>query len=132
MEQELPQELFDALNENNIILEEASTIISETSKDIDTKKVVEKNVIAKPKIRANLTGDERKRYSLIGEELFKPFFKKLAQMKKRESMIIKDDVASIDKGVKDQYDKKEEKKKKKIWNIFYFVLGFSGIYCFQR
>lgn len=125
MEQELPQELFDALNENNIILEEASTIISETSKDIDTKKVVEKNVIAKPKIRATLTGDERKRYSLIGEELFKPFFKKLAQMKKRESMIIKDDVASIDKGVKDQYDKKEEKKKKKsgIYSILFLALA---------
>ena len=125
MEQQLPQELFDALNENNIILEEASTIISETSKDIDTKKVVEKNVISKPKVRSNLTGDERKRYSLIGEELFKPFFKKLAQMKKRESMIIKDDVASIDKGVKDQYDKKEEKKKKKsgIYSILFLALA---------
>lgn len=125
MEQQLPQELFDALNENNKILEEASSIILETSDDIDNKKVVEKNVISKPKVRANLTGDERKRYSLIGEELFKPFFKKLAQMKKKESMLIKDDVASIDKGLKEQYENKEEKKNNKsgIYGILFLALA---------
>ena len=125
MEQQLPQELFDALNENNKVLEEASSIISETSGDIDNKKVVEKNIISKPKVRSNLTGDERKRYSLIGEELFKPFFKKLAQMKKEESMIIKDDVASIDKGLKEQYENKEEKEKNKsgIYSILFLALA---------
>jgi hypothetical protein len=131
MEQQLPQELFDALNENNKILEEANSIISETSDDIDNKKVVEKNVISKPKVRASLTGDERKRYSLIGEELFKPFFKKLAQMKKKESMLIKDDVASIDKGLKEQYENKEEKKKNKSGIFGILFLALAGFIIFK-
>lgn len=112
MSQELPKEIFDALKENNEVLLETTDVLKEI-KDDNEETIYDKNIINKKEsVRTILTPDEKKRYSLIGEEFFKSFFKKLQKLKNDENMLIKDDVESINKNIEKQYKEKVDESEK--------------------
>lgn len=131
MEYSLPQELFDALKENNKVLEESSQIISKNNENKEKKEVSEKNIVKSVKINTSLSSDEKRRYSLIGEEFFKPLFKKFSDLKKQESMLIKNDMDLVSKNLKKQYTDKSETKKgaSKLWTFLF--LGAAAIIAFK-
>lgn len=131
MEYSLPQELFDALKENNKVLEESSQIISKNNENKEKKEVSEKNIVKSVKINTTLSSDEKRRYSLIGEEFFKPLFKKFSDLKKQESMLIKNDMDLVSKNLKKQYTDKSETKKgaSKLWAFLF--LGAAAIIAFK-
>lgn len=106
----LPADIFTALAKNTEVMEKnnANTIIEKESKE--KEKINKKNIINKPRVRPALTTDEKKRYSLIGNEFLKPLFKKIEAWKNKESMLIKDDMDIVQKKLNEQYINKKTKK----------------------
>ena len=130
MELSLPDEVFNALKES-VELEKDNSIDPLTKAE-ETKRLNEKNIIKKPKIATFLSADEKKRYSLIGEEFFKPFFKKFNRLKEKELMLIKDDADTINKEVEKQYseDNSEKKVEDSFWT--YLILAASAFLLFKN
>lgn len=123
MSQELPKEIFDALKENNEVLLANTDVLREVQEE-NKESLSEQNIVNKKEpVRTVLTPDERKRYSLIGEEFFKSFFKKLQKIKNDENMLIKDDVESINKNLKEQYKEKEKPEKSEVSFLDIIVLA---------
>lgn len=130
MELSLPTEVFNALKES--VESEKGVSLDPLAKSEETERANEKNIIKTPKIKTALSSDEKKRYSLIGEEFFKPFFKKLQRLRERELMLIKDDADTIDKGLEEQY-KKEDDSDKSVKNSLwgYLILAAGAFILFK-
>lgn len=109
-EQKLPADIVDALIENTKTIESNTELISEIVSEKDVSSTVKKNVLAKDKTLTSLSTAEKKRYTNIGNELFKPLIKHLDYLIKKEKN--RDDmrIAKKTKIIKELAPKKEEKK----------------------
>lgn len=76
---ELPQDVYDAMNEASVRLSDAGETVAKSSEKHDDEK---KNTIEKTRLpRHQLTASERARYRRIGEELFRGGLDKARQVK---------------------------------------------------
>jgi hypothetical protein len=108
--QKLPDDIVDALIENTKTIESNSELISEIVSEKDVSSTVKKNVLAKDKTLTSLSSAEKKRYTNIGNELFKPLIKHLDYLIKKEKNRDEMRIGKKTKIVKELASKKEEKK----------------------
>lgn len=110
----IPDKVMEALIENTKVINANTEIIAKNNDNSEKIAKKEENLVQNPSIDSSLTNDEKMRYKNIGKELFAPVLisleKLLNKEKRRNEMLIKDDVETVNDSIKVQYETESENK----------------------